>query len=134
MNSGHKYVTLKVCERDSIQTTREVEVYKHLDTTNARHTGRSLVRSALDTFEIRGSESTHQCLVHKPMGKSLSDLQEMRASRRFDEELLRVTLAHALLALDFLHTEARIVHCGKHSSEQLSSDSFYRCVISALTP
>lgn len=121
INSGHKYVTLKVCERDSVQTTREIEVYKSLNTITARHVGRSLVRSTLDTFEIRRTESTHQCLVHKPMGMSLSDLRELCESRRFDEELLRMTLVHILLALDFLHTTARVIHSGKRSSPNLSS-------------
>ncbi|MCJ1248423.1 hypothetical protein MMC30_005641 [Trapelia coarctata] len=71
LEKEHKYVTLKVCERDSIQTTREVEAYKYLNTITTRHEVRQLIRSTLDTFEIRGPEGNHQCLVHKPLGLNL---------------------------------------------------------------
>ncbi|KAI9678157.1 MAG: hypothetical protein M1817_006102 [Caeruleum heppii] len=106
----HKYVTLKVCERNATQATREVAVYRHLNTITTSHSGGTLVRTLLDAFEIVGSEGIHQCLVHEPLGMSLSGLRARCPSRKMPEHLLKLTLIHIFLALDFLHTEARVVH------------------------
>jgi serine/threonine protein kinase len=109
---AHIYVTLKVCERNSVQARRELDVYKHLSTITSRHSGSRLVRTLLDAFEITGSEGSYQCLVHKPLGMSLSDLQARCPSQRLPEHLLKLTLIHVLLMLDFLHTEAQVIHTG----------------------
>ncbi len=111
-NRAHTYVTLKVCERNSVQARRELEVYQHLNTITTRHSGSRLVRTLLDAFEITGSEGNYQCLVHKPLGMRLSDLQARCPSQRLPEHLLKLTLIHILLMLDFLHTEAQVVHTG----------------------
>lgn len=42
---------------------------------------------------------------------SLSELHR-RAGSVLPEDVLKPTLIHLLLALDFLHTEAKIVHTG----------------------
>ena len=119
VNSGHKYVTLKVCERNATQATREVAVYRYLNTINTNHSGSTLVRTINDAFEVVGCEGSHQCLVHKPLGMSLSSLRARCPSRKMPEQLLKLTLTHIFLALDFLHTEARVVHTGKFDHDIL---------------
>ena len=114
-NRAHRYVTLKVCERNSTQARREIEVYQHLNKITTRHTGSRLVRTLLDTFEINSSNGTYQCLVHKSLGMSLSTLQARSRYQRFPQILLTPTLIHILLALDFLHTEALVIHTGKNT-------------------
>lgn len=44
------YVILKVCERDSPEGIREIEVYSHLKLIKTHHAGAMLVRSGLDSF------------------------------------------------------------------------------------
>ena len=67
----------------------------------------------LDNFEVTGSTGKkHQCLVHKPLGINLADLQDNYPSGKYTEELLRATLKHVFMALDFLHTEAQVIHAG----------------------
>ncbi|MCJ1398649.1 hypothetical protein MMC11_001850 [Xylographa trunciseda] len=107
---AHSYVTIKVCERNSVQARREVKVYQHLNAITSRHSGSRLVRTLLDAFEINSSDGNYQCLVHKPLGMSLSNLQARSPFQRLPENLLKLTLIHILLALDFLHTEALVIH------------------------
>lgn len=109
----HAYVTLKICEHDSIQAKREIKANEHLNAMITRHSGSLFVRTALDVFEIKGQESIHQCLVYKPLGMSLSRLRSHCPSRKFPEQLLKPALIHLLFALDFLHTEAKMVHTGQ---------------------
>ncbi|GFF60705.1 protein kinase, putative [Aspergillus udagawae] len=106
----HVYVTLKVCERDSPEGIREMEVYGHLKSVKTRHDGAMLVRSALDSFRIGSPKGNYQCLIHPPLGISLFDLRNQLAAKVLPENILKLTLLHLLLALDFLHTEAGIVH------------------------
>ncbi|KAB8256812.1 kinase-like domain-containing protein [Aspergillus pseudonomiae] len=106
----HGYVTLKVCERDSAEGIREMEVYNHLNSLNARHDGATLIRTALDNFQISSLEGNYQCFIHIPLGISLYDFRNQLAAKVLPEKILKLTLLHVLLALDFLHTEAGIIH------------------------
>lgn len=101
-------------EHDSGHGRREKEVYEHLRNVKSRHTGSILVRRAIDDFQLSSADNTHsyQCLVHPPLAMSLCELRNRAKDRILPENLLRPTLIHILLALDFLHTKAKIVHSG----------------------
>lgn len=89
--------------------------------------GQSLIREVYDSFELQnaaplpgveeegeeGKEegSIHQCLLLQPMTMSLHDMLQLN-SRPFDLPLLKMTIKRILLALDFLHVEAGVVHTG----------------------
>ena len=107
-----KYVTIKVCKRECFQATREIRVLTHLNSIKSRHDGSLLVRKLLDSFEINGSGGRHQCLVHEPLGTGLSRLRSIFPSRRLPEDILKALIIHVLQALDFLHSEAGIIHAG----------------------
>ncbi|KAJ5804251.1 kinase-like domain-containing protein [Penicillium psychrosexuale] len=115
----HKYVTLKVFKRDSAEGKREVEAYAHLNacsaSSSASHNGAMFVRTALDSFQIDAqglgaSQGLYQCIVHHPLGISLYELRNRFAAEILPEKLVKLTLWHLLLAVDYLHTEAGIVH------------------------
>ncbi|KAB8253979.1 kinase-like protein [Aspergillus pseudonomiae] len=90
----HEYVTLKVFERNSTEGQRETETYRHLNSLDkVDHTGAKLIRTALDNFHITSQEGKFRCLT-----------------RSFPKKIVKLTLMHLLLALDYLHTEAGIVH------------------------
>lgn len=110
----HVYVTLKLYERDSAHAEREIEVYEHLKGLKSCHTGTVLVRTVLDKFQLSSTDGSHfyQCLVHPPLGMSLFELRNRCPRKVFPENLLKPTLIHILLALDFLHTEAHVIHTG----------------------
>ncbi|KAL4914957.1 kinase-like protein [Aspergillus aurantiobrunneus] len=84
----HAYVTLKVFECDSAEGKRETEVYEHLNSLRADHAGRTLVRKALDSFQITAGQDSFRCL----------------------KKIVKLTLIHVLLAIEFLHTEAGVIH------------------------
>lgn len=73
-----------------------------------------LVRRAIDDFQISSAGKTYsyQCLVHPPLAMSLCELRHRTLEKVLPEDLLKPVLIHILLAIDFLHTEAKIVHTG----------------------
>ncbi|PYI02933.1 protein kinase [Aspergillus sclerotiicarbonarius CBS 121057] len=106
----HAYVALKMYERDSGHGKRETEVYNHLKGVKSNLTGSILVRHALDDFQISSGDSSYQCLVHPPLAMSLFELRNRIPAKVLPENVFKPTLIHILLALDFLHTDAHIVH------------------------
>lgn len=111
-------MTLKSYERDSSHAKREIEAYDHVKSLRSNHTGAILVRTVLDKFHlpsIDGSHS-HQCFIHPPLAMSLFELRNRAARKVFPEFLLKPTLIHILIALDFLHSEAHMIHTGSTAS------------------
>ncbi|KAE8137308.1 kinase-like domain-containing protein [Aspergillus pseudotamarii] len=108
----HVYVTLKLYECNSAHAKREIQVYDHLKSLKSCHTGTVLVRTVLDKFQLSSTDGSHfyQCLIHPPLGMSLYELRNRCPRKVFPENLLKPTLIHILLALDFLHTEAHVIH------------------------
>ena len=111
LSRAHQYVALKVYISDHRQSRTEVEVYTHLKSVKTSHPGSELIRTVLDTFEVVKESSSHQCLVHKPLGLTLKELR-MLSSGRLPGEMLKAIVNYLLLALDYLHTKARVVHTG----------------------
>ncbi|PWY84820.1 kinase-like protein [Aspergillus heteromorphus CBS 117.55] len=91
---GHQYVTLKIYTRDQANG-EEFQIYKHLNQ---------------DAFTIPRPGGDHPCLVQKPMWESFRDLLYRNPSHRFTEDLLRFGLMQVFLALDYLHTECKVIH------------------------
>lgn len=75
------------------------------------HSGQSLIRELYDSFDIRGSVGKHSCSVLRPMHMTLLEMRGLN-SRPFDLPLLKMIVWRLLLALDFLHTEAGVIHTG----------------------
>ena len=71
-----------------------------------------LIRKALDSFQITFAEGNFECLVHPPLGMSLYDFRTQLRAKVLPEKIVKLTLVHLLLALDYLHVEAEIVHTG----------------------
>lgn len=109
----HAYVALKVFERNFAEGQRETEIYHHLNSLNiVGHAGVKLIRKALDSFQITFAEGNFECLVHPPLGMSLYDFRTQLRAKVLPEKIVKLTLVHLLLALDYLHVVAEIVHTG----------------------
>ncbi|KAF2210418.1 hypothetical protein CERZMDRAFT_113333 [Cercospora zeae-maydis SCOH1-5] len=80
-----QYVTLKVYTRGHRQALDEVE------------------------FELQGELGPHTCIVHSPLSLSMRDIRSM-AGRQIPSTILRPMVYGLLLGLDYLHSEAHIVH------------------------
>lgn len=106
-------MTLKIFAREYGETCRdEFRTYEAINQVNPSHPGHRHVRTALDTFTIDRPDGDHQCLVQRPMWDSWKDLLLRNPMGRFSEPLLKGGLQHLLRALDYLHTECKLVHTG----------------------
>lgn len=78
------------------------------------------MRTAIDFFTISDVEGNgYNCLVHEPL---LATLQELRASipcKCVNLELWKLIVKHLYLALDFLHTDAGVIHTGELTLRRL---------------
>ncbi|PGH28292.1 hypothetical protein AJ80_00183 [Polytolypa hystricis UAMH7299] len=107
-----KYRVLKVSTslpKFPTATDRELKIYTHLTKVNSTHAGQSLIRELYASFDLQGPVGRHQCLILQPMHMTLLDMMRLNP-KPFDRPLLKMILRRLLLALDFLHTEAEVVH------------------------
>ncbi|PLB37392.1 putative protein kinase [Aspergillus candidus] len=110
----NKYQVLKVSTSLPTHPTaidRELKIYKHLAKVNSSHPGQSLIRELYDSFDIQGPVGRYHHFVLQPMHMTLLEMMRLNP-RPFDLPLLKMTVKRLLLALDFLHTDAEIIHTG----------------------
>ncbi|KAK1141271.1 hypothetical protein N8T08_009174 [Aspergillus melleus] len=88
----------------------ELNIYKRIQGASQSHRGRRYVRSLLDTFDVNGPEYKHRCLVHPPLWESVLDFLHRNPVRRLPPPIVAVTLHRLFLALDYLHTECKVIH------------------------
>jgi len=55
-------------------------------------------------------------LVHDPLGMSVATFGELMPGGHLSEDVLKAVLKHLLLALDYLHSEGKMVHTGRQLS------------------
>lgn len=91
-------------------------MYKRLSEASRSHPGSRHIATASDTLILPRPGGDHHCLVQKPMWDSWRDLLYRNPANRFSDDLLKEGLKQLFLALDFLHTECRIIHTGKDQS------------------
>lgn len=84
----------------------------HLSNIRSNHPGSSLVRKMIDKFELTGPRGIHQCIVYEPLLTSLLHFQATLDPKSLPEDLLKGALQQLLLALDYLHSEAHVIHTG----------------------
>lgn len=77
-----------------------------------KHPGHKYVRLLLDSFDVDGPEDKHRCLVHPPLWESVLAFLFRNPIRRLPTPVLVVVLHRLFLALDYLHTECKIIHTG----------------------
>ncbi|KAM6511930.1 hypothetical protein FALCPG4_016917 [Fusarium falciforme] len=118
---AHQYVALKVYIHNSVEH-RELPFYEHLNTVlpTSKHVGADNVRKLLASFEVSGSHGNHIVLALQVSQMSLRDMDTVfMKGRGFEEDFVKSAIKELLQAVDFLHTEAQVVHTGL----QLSSSS-----------
>jgi hypothetical protein len=72
---------------------------------NTSHAGSKCVRMLLDSFDITTATGNYICMVHRPLGLRISDFQPLIPGGRLPQDILKLTLKHVLLGLEFLHSE-----------------------------
>ena len=91
---------------------REVEVLQHLESVKSTHPGAALVRGMQDTFTINGPIGEHHCIVYEPLLWTLKDFMNILPGCLLPPKVLKLTIQQVLLILDYLHTEAGVIHTG----------------------
>ena len=112
----HRYIALKVYI-SSCRMNQEVRVLEHISNIKTQHPGSIIVRKMLGHFELSGPSGTHQCIVHESLLTSLLHFQATLDAKSLPENLLKGALQLLLEALDFLHTEAHVIHTGLYISQ-----------------
>jgi len=117
---GRRHVALKLFINSAAmgeELDHESSIYRRISNTPANaHPGRAAVRQLLDSFDAAGPDGSHRCLVHPPSWESLLTFLHRNPVRRLPKPLMALSLYQAFLALDFLHTECRLIQTGEFSS------------------
>ncbi|KAK5745971.1 hypothetical protein LTR17_001101 [Elasticomyces elasticus] len=103
------HVAIKIYAND-LPTNRELPIYKHLSSLPTKHIGGRNVRQLFESFEIAGPDGKHTCLVHEACGQSLSQLMKLMPGKLFQTNILRQMMRPILNGLQYLHSEAKIIH------------------------
>ncbi|KAG8813887.1 hypothetical protein FRC18_002238 [Serendipita sp. 400] len=104
----HKHITLKIGTPEALEG--ELSALRHFATIKTNHAGSLLVRQMLDDFVIDTKHGIFHGVVHSPLAISLKAFRRMLPERALPVGLLKMVLKHLLLSLDFLHTEAKVIH------------------------
>ncbi|KAJ5585059.1 protein kinase domain protein [Penicillium hispanicum] len=123
-DTSQKYFAVKALTKAAsgpARKTREMDIYSHLSHINSSHPGCTYIRGLYESFQQEGPHGTHQCLVHPPMHISLRQLVIQSRSHRLNEVLLKRVLIYLFHALDYLHSEAGVIHTDIKSSNIMFS-------------
>lgn len=105
----HKYIALKICIRNYPSIPREKVAFERL-----RPLDFPWIQKHLDTFSVEGLEgAVHQCFVLEPLSMNLAILGENLKGWDRDPVLFRLTVLMIFETLNFIHTRANLIHCGK---------------------
>ncbi|PYI05449.1 kinase-like protein [Aspergillus sclerotiicarbonarius CBS 121057] len=119
--SDSKYVALKVyvC---GIERNHELSVYDRINTVESDHMGRCFIRKLWGHFFLNGPHGRHICLVHQPLGLSVDQFLDFLPGKVMGLGDLKPCLRQILGIVDFLHTDAHVIHTGKLKNLLLPGD------------
>lgn len=112
-NTTQKHVALKVVRSAAHYTETAVDEIKLLNKivgANPDHPGRRHVVSLLDSFEHKGPNGLHVCMVFEVLGENLLGLIKKWNHRGIPMPLVKQIMKQVLLGLDYLHRECGIIH------------------------
>ncbi|KAJ8069077.1 hypothetical protein OCU04_002751 [Sclerotinia nivalis] len=112
-NVTQKHVALKVVRSAAHYTETAIDEIKLLNKivgAKPDHPGRKHVVSLLDSFEHKGPNGTHVCMVFEVLGENLLGLIKRWNHRGIPMPLVKQITKQVLLGLDYLHRECGIIH------------------------
>lgn len=108
-----KHVALKVVRSAAHYTETAIDEIKLLNRivqAKPAHPGRKHVVSLLDSFEHKGPNGVHVCMVFEVLGENLLGLIKRWNHRGIPMALVKQITKQVLLGLDYLHRECGIIH------------------------
>jgi serine/threonine-protein kinase SRPK3 len=134
-----QYVAIKVltviqsfCISDGI--IFEFDSIQLVTAKNPAHRGYKHCVTARETFTATSKHGDHLCLVTDPLGSTLASLQISQPKGVFTVPVVKRIIKQCLLALDYLHTECRLVHTGQWSTTFPSQSSPLTSTLQDLKP
>ncbi|KAF2199242.1 serine/threonine-protein kinase SRPK2 [Delitschia confertaspora ATCC 74209] len=112
-NTTGKHVALKVVRSAAHYTETaldEIKLLKKVVDANKDHPGRKHVVSLLDSFNHKGPNGIHVCMVFEVLGENLLGLIKRWNHRGIPMPLVKQITKQVLLGLDYLHRECGIIH------------------------
>ncbi|KAF2712083.1 serine/threonine-protein kinase SRPK2 [Pleomassaria siparia CBS 279.74] len=112
-NFTGKHVALKVVRSAAHYTETaldEIKLLKKVVDANKDHPGRAHVVSLLDSFNHKGPNGMHVCMVFEVLGENLLGLIKRWNHRGIPMPLVKQITKQVLLGLDYLHRECGIIH------------------------
>jgi serine/threonine-protein kinase SRPK3 len=112
-NTTGKHVALKVVRSAAHYTETALDEIKLLNKVvqaNMDHPGRRHVVSLLDSFNHKGPNGVHVCMVFEVLGENLLGLIKRWNHRGIPMPLVKQITKQVLLGLDYLHRECGIIH------------------------
>ncbi|RMZ85729.1 hypothetical protein DV737_g530, partial [Chaetothyriales sp. CBS 132003] len=108
-----KHVALKVVRSAAHYTETaldEIKLLSRVVQANPNHPGHRYVVSLLDSFEHKGPNGLHVCMVFEVLGENLLGLIKRWNHRGIPMPLVKQITKQVLLGLDYLHRECGIIH------------------------
>lgn len=108
-----RHVALKVVRSAAHYTETaidEIKLLQKIVQANPNHPGRPYVVSLLDSFEHKGPNGVHVCMVFEVLGENLLGLIKRWNHRGIPMPLVKQITKQVLLGLDYLHRECGIIH------------------------
>lgn len=108
-----RHIALKVVRSAAHYTETAVDEIKLLNKivqANPNHPGKKHVVSLLDSFEHKGPNGVHVCMVFEVLGENLLGLIKRWNHRGIPMPLVKQITKQVLLGLDYLHRECGIIH------------------------
>lgn len=112
-NENGRHVALKVVRSASHYTETaidEIKLLQKIVQANPNHPGRKYVVSLLDSFEHKGPNGVHVCMVFEVLGENLLGLIKKWQHRGIPRDLVTQIAKQVLMGLDYLHRECGIIH------------------------
>ena len=115
-----KYVAIKFCNNDITDqdAAHESDINKHLALANPQNKAQALLGTAFSSFPINSSETRkHVALVFEPLREPLWLMRRrLGTDDKTDTDSLGLMKAYIriiLEGLDYMHSDAHVVHTGK---------------------
>jgi serine/threonine-protein kinase SRPK3 len=111
-SGNKKYVTIKINVNtlgEEFQSGRRAIAQRLFDANN-KHPGYSHVRFMLETFKVKHKHNEHLCIVYDVLSEPIDVCMRKFPGGRFSAGKLRVLIPSLLQGLDYMHSEARVVH------------------------
>lgn len=97
-----------------LKDTYEREILERLRDAEPSHPGFAYISTLVDSFEHRGPNGRHVCLVFLVMGETLRSFGTWFEDHMIPNKIMRRFTIQLLLALDYAH-DYGVIHTGKSS-------------------